>query len=478
MSQVFISYSRLDIEFVEQLVADLRASGFNVWYDLSGLEGGTQWGSEIQKAIENSQFFILVLSPNSLKSKWVQREFLFAENCNIKVIPLQYQPCPLPMWLMDLQLIDMQGRNYKSGLARLLKALGVMPGQVGARVDPKATAGPVQEELEQAQAKRQKEEEQKRRQAERDTLKARPAAEEKELRQAAWLIWKPRMPKILAMAAVGILLIAAGFQVPGILHRIQTRMKSEPTIALTNTSVSISTEKPATIIPTATTAPTATVRPSPTVTPLPSWVADFADPILNAIAERTPDLADDFSSIQPYWDLHTYYEGVKPCSNSFATIIDGLLVMKAEPFCHALAEQTDNYLSDFVIEVDIDMGQMHQQYTASIIVGDQDSFTLYGDGSWGVNECIADQCQVMQEGNAKVFYHSQPNKVQFISFGNRNAIFLNRVPIVFYEHGDAIPKWLRFDVTGSWNTSDNTGYFDNLKIWKLDAIPGLESLVK
>src|SRR3990172_2643493 len=278
MNQVFISYSRLDIEFVEQLVADLRASGFKAWYDLSGLEGGTQWGSEIQKAIENSQFFILVLSPNSLKSKWVQREFLFAENCNIKVIPLQYQPCPVPMWLMDLQLIDMQGRNYKSGLARLLKALGVMPGQVGARVDPKATAGPVQEELEKAQAKRQKEGEQKRRQAERDTLKARPAAEEKELRQAAWLIWKPRLPRIIAVAAVGMLLIAAGFQVPGILHSIQTRMKSEPTIALTNTSVSISTEKPATIIPTATTAPTATVRPSPTVTPLPSWVADFADP--------------------------------------------------------------------------------------------------------------------------------------------------------------------------------------------------------
>src|SRR3990172_10926265 len=146
MNQVFISYSRLDIEFVEQLVADLRASGFKAWYDLSGLDGCTQWGSEIQKAIENSQFFALVLSPNSLKSKWVQREFLFAEKCGIKVIPLLYKPCSLPMWLMDLQLIDLQGRNYAAGIARLLKSLGVEPGLVETKVEPKTMTQPVEGE--------------------------------------------------------------------------------------------------------------------------------------------------------------------------------------------------------------------------------------------------------------------------------------------------------------------------------------------
>ena len=38
MTQVFISYSRKDLAFVEQLAADLKAAGLDVWYDLSGLE--------------------------------------------------------------------------------------------------------------------------------------------------------------------------------------------------------------------------------------------------------------------------------------------------------------------------------------------------------------------------------------------------------------------------------------------------------
>ena len=125
MSQIFISYSRKDIEFVERLVSDLKSADLTVWYDLSGLDGGTQWGTEIQRAIKQSQHFLLVLSPNSLESKWVQREFLYAEKINLKVIPLLYLPCDLPMWLLDLQLIDLQGKNYQTNFDRVLKALGV-----------------------------------------------------------------------------------------------------------------------------------------------------------------------------------------------------------------------------------------------------------------------------------------------------------------------------------------------------------------
>ena len=35
MAQVFISYSRADLMFVEQLANDLKEAGFDVWYDLS-----------------------------------------------------------------------------------------------------------------------------------------------------------------------------------------------------------------------------------------------------------------------------------------------------------------------------------------------------------------------------------------------------------------------------------------------------------
>ncbi len=125
MSQVFISYSRKDIEFVDRLANDLKAAGFEVWYDLSGLEAGTQWGSEIQKAIQDSQFFLVVLSPNSIKSSWVEREFLHASDQGIKIIPLLYQQCALPMWSLNLHFIDMQGKNYARKYQELLKIMGV-----------------------------------------------------------------------------------------------------------------------------------------------------------------------------------------------------------------------------------------------------------------------------------------------------------------------------------------------------------------
>ena len=54
MTQVFISYSRKDLTFVEHLAHDLRIAGLEVWYDLSGLEIGMHWGTEIQDAIKRS----------------------------------------------------------------------------------------------------------------------------------------------------------------------------------------------------------------------------------------------------------------------------------------------------------------------------------------------------------------------------------------------------------------------------------------
>lgn len=64
MTKVFISYSRMDIAFVEQLVSDLKETGLDVWYDLSGLDGGVRWRIEIEKAIRESQYVLVVLSPD------------------------------------------------------------------------------------------------------------------------------------------------------------------------------------------------------------------------------------------------------------------------------------------------------------------------------------------------------------------------------------------------------------------------------
>ena len=242
MPQVFISYSRKDSAFIDQLVADLQSAGLTVWYDLSGLDGGTQWETEIQVAIEQSQFFLAVLSPNALESKWVVREFLYAEKRGIKIIPVQYLPCELPMRMLDLQLIDLQKGHYSRNFDRLLKAL-----DVPTKADALAKDKLKEEEKERIERlekeKQEKNEEERRKQVEREEIVAREKAQkeaqvferqirlEKERQEkveiqkrrkdekeknkagarlrrlALWQEWKPKLPRLVALAGLGGLVI-------------------------------------------------------------------------------------------------------------------------------------------------------------------------------------------------------------------------------------------------------------------------------
>jgi Tol biopolymer transport system component len=127
MAQVFISYSRKDLPFVEQLATDLKNAGFDVWHDVSGLGGGSRWRSEIENALRRSQFVLVVLSPDSTASEWVEREFLFASQLKLKIIPLMYRPCELPLSYINLNYIDMQGENYQRKFPDLLRALTIDP---------------------------------------------------------------------------------------------------------------------------------------------------------------------------------------------------------------------------------------------------------------------------------------------------------------------------------------------------------------
>ena len=128
MAQIFISYSRKDLAFVEQLAADLKNAGYDAWYDVSGLRGGSRWRFEIENAIKASQFAIFVLSPNSIASEWVEREFLYCSNRKRKLIPLMYQACELPLSYLNLNYIDVEGDNYKRNFPEVLRALGGQPG--------------------------------------------------------------------------------------------------------------------------------------------------------------------------------------------------------------------------------------------------------------------------------------------------------------------------------------------------------------
>ncbi|HXO70832.1 MAG TPA: TIR domain-containing protein [Bradyrhizobium sp.] len=82
----FFSYSRRDDEDSDRSLSDLRKQihrelrtqlGFELklWQDTEAIPGGTEWETEIKKAISRSVFFIPIVTPSSVASRHCRLEF-------------------------------------------------------------------------------------------------------------------------------------------------------------------------------------------------------------------------------------------------------------------------------------------------------------------------------------------------------------------------------------------------------------------
>lgn len=234
MTKVFISYSRKDITFIEQLAADLKLASVDAWYDLSGLEGGSRWSREIEKAIKDSEYVIVVLSPNSVVSEWVEEEILLARKLKRKIIPLLYKPCDIPLGFHTINFIDVQGGKYQQNYREILRALDI--------------------------------EHSKREVAEKARLASRKAAIEKLLSNA--------LPFLKVFGTLGIIIVlfwTGSLAIPKFIALIPT-----PQVASTATQLLVTkiTSTNPLIDPTKTIRPTSTMTKNPTPTTIPNEIID------------------------------------------------------------------------------------------------------------------------------------------------------------------------------------------------------------
>ncbi|HKY54476.1 MAG TPA: TIR domain-containing protein [Anaerolineales bacterium] len=124
MQQIFISYSRKDIDFARKLAGDLEKAGYDVWWDLTDLRGGDDWVRVIPAAIESSVFFLVVLSPNSAASDWVAKEYTQALSLRKRIIPILLEPGPVPFALNTINFVNFTSGKYEDRFKELLAALG------------------------------------------------------------------------------------------------------------------------------------------------------------------------------------------------------------------------------------------------------------------------------------------------------------------------------------------------------------------
>jgi WD40 repeat protein len=127
VSDVFLSYSRRDAGFVDRLASALRERGKDVWVDVEGIRDAEVFPEVLRRAIESSDAFAFVISPDAVKSSFCVEEIEHAANLNKRIIPLALRPVPdeeIPDEVRFRNWIPAGGEGELDGtVERLLKAL-------------------------------------------------------------------------------------------------------------------------------------------------------------------------------------------------------------------------------------------------------------------------------------------------------------------------------------------------------------------
>ena len=109
---IFASYSHRDSDIVIPIISTLKQKMCRVWYD-EGLTPGESWNDSIAEHLLNCTEFMVFISPDSVKSKYVFSEIHYAISKNKKILPVLLEktdiPVGLDMMLSTIQFVDLSG---------------------------------------------------------------------------------------------------------------------------------------------------------------------------------------------------------------------------------------------------------------------------------------------------------------------------------------------------------------------------------
>ncbi|OLS20661.1 MAG: hypothetical protein HeimC3_39270 [Candidatus Heimdallarchaeota archaeon LC_3] len=125
--KIFLSYSHSDSEIALKIANDLNSSGINAWYDKWEINPGDSLIDKIFKeGLKDIDYFIILLSNSSVKSKWVNIELNSATISRIegitKIIPILIEKSEIPLQLRSFLWIDLT-ENYQEGIKKLINSI-------------------------------------------------------------------------------------------------------------------------------------------------------------------------------------------------------------------------------------------------------------------------------------------------------------------------------------------------------------------
>ncbi|MCA9905831.1 MAG: toll/interleukin-1 receptor domain-containing protein, partial [Anaerolineae bacterium] len=123
MAHIFISYSRRDTDYARKLAESLRDHGFDIWFD-EHIEYGANWEMAIFRAIDACAVLVVLMSPDSAASEWVQREVAYAERRKKPIYPLLLEGEEFPRFVLtqyvDVTSHDLPKEHFYDNLSQYL----------------------------------------------------------------------------------------------------------------------------------------------------------------------------------------------------------------------------------------------------------------------------------------------------------------------------------------------------------------------
>ena len=124
---IFISYSRQDKNFVDNLAIQLVAHKARIWLDRWELHVGDSLINKIQEAIAGSSALLVMLSKASVQSEWCKKELSAGlirelEEKRVVVLPVLIEDCEIPIFLRDKLYADFR-HDFDEGIQTILESI-------------------------------------------------------------------------------------------------------------------------------------------------------------------------------------------------------------------------------------------------------------------------------------------------------------------------------------------------------------------
>ena len=125
MAKIFLSYARDDVDAAKQLASCISEAGHDVWWDRH-LHGGSRFAAEIDRALKDAEAVVVLWSPRSIESAWVQDEAAEGRDSG-RLVPVSLASAKPPLGFRQFQTIDLgawDGTGIPDAIEDLLDAIG------------------------------------------------------------------------------------------------------------------------------------------------------------------------------------------------------------------------------------------------------------------------------------------------------------------------------------------------------------------